>query len=143
MALVITKGFRDLLHIGNQSRPNLFDLTNEVPDVLYECVVEVDERVVLQQVSCQLHLDTSSLTGLTGERVHVVQQLNRHKLRKDLQDVLDRGICGLAVCCAHSYTYSSHEEAIGELAREMGFSHVSLSSQVMPMVRMVPRGYTG
>ena len=49
------------------------------------------------------------------------------------------GTCNVCIICR----YAGHEEAIGELAQEMGFSHVSLSSQVMPMVRMVLRGYTG
>ena len=55
-------------------------------------------------------------------------------------DILCDSSCMVFFTC---YRYPNHEEAIGELAREMGFSHVSLSSQVMPMVRMVPRGYTG
>ena len=92
--------------------------------------------------------------------------MDRDQLKKDLQDVLDRGINSLAICCAHSYTYvkllfavtctehsdycefviyrfCSHEQDIGSLAKEMGFSYISLSSRVMPMIRMVPRGYTG
>ena len=65
------------------------------------------------------------------------------KLIADLKGVLSRGIKSLAVVLLHSYTFPDHEEAVGRVAKEMGFTHVSLSSHVMPMVRVVPRGYTG
>ncbi len=73
-ALVITKGFKDLLHIGNQSRPRIFDLELRMPDVLYDAVVEVDERVVLVQadsVDSQDGLDRVEKVGITGERLVV------------------------------------------------------------------------
>ncbi|GFR70171.1 5-oxoprolinase [Elysia marginata] len=69
MALVITKGFRDLLHIGNQSRPNIFDLEIVSPEHLYEDVVEVEERLVLHQPSCQLSVNAEVVVGTTGEKV--------------------------------------------------------------------------
>ena len=71
------------------------------------------------------------------------KRLNKEKLTADLSSVLSRGIKSLAVVLLHSYTFPDHEEEVGTLAREMGFTHVSLSSHVMPMVRIVPRGYTG
>ena len=61
----------------------------------------------------------------------------------DLQQLLSDGIRSLAVVLMHSYTYPGHEEEVGRLAQEIGFTHVSLSSHVMPMVRIVPRGFTG
>ncbi|XP_078607993.1 5-oxoprolinase-like isoform X1 [Branchiostoma floridae x Branchiostoma japonicum] len=144
MALVITQGFQDLLHIGNQSRPNIFDLEIVTPDVLYEEVVEVKERVILEQESCQLDkpADLQTVTGTTGEKLHVWEQLDEVQLRADLQAILDRGIRSLAVVLMHSYTFAGHEQKVGQLAREMGFHQVSLSSEVMPMFRIVPRGYT-
>ncbi|CAN0338794.1 unnamed protein product, partial [Ectocarpus sp. 8 AP-2014] len=63
-------------------------------------------------------------------------------VRGSLQAVLDQGITSLAVVFLHSYTFADHERRVGKLAGEMGFTHVSLSSEVMPMVKAVPRGFT-
>ncbi|XP_035981040.1 5-oxoprolinase isoform X1 [Fundulus heteroclitus] len=143
-ALLVTKGFKDLLHIGTQARPKLFDLEVAVPDVLYEEVVEVDERVVLRQDGCQLpRTDPKRIvTGRTGDSLEVWQELDLEQVEKDLRGVLSRGISSIAVLLLHSYTWSDHETAVGSLARRLGFTQVSLSSEVMPMVRAVPRGYT-
>ncbi|XP_078392252.1 5-oxoprolinase [Cetorhinus maximus] len=144
IALVITKGFKDLLHIGNQSRPKIFDLEIVMPEVLYEEVIEVDERVVLQQEGCQLpkQAGLETVVGSTGERVEIWRAVNMKQLEGQLLGVLSRGIQSLAVVLLHSYTWSNHENQIGELAKRLGFKHISLSSEVMPMVRAVPRGYT-
>uniref|UniRef100_A0A3Q3MNH3 5-oxoprolinase, ATP-hydrolysing n=1 Tax=Labrus bergylta TaxID=56723 RepID=A0A3Q3MNH3_9LABR len=136
-ALLVTQGFKDLLHIGTQARPKLFDLEVAVPEVLYEEVIEVDERVVLMQGGCQL-----PKKGSTGDSLEVWRELDLDKVEKDLRGVLSRGITSLAVLLLHSYTWSDHEKALGALARRLGFTQVSLSSEVMPMVRAVPRGYT-
>ncbi|KAK5850209.1 hypothetical protein PBY51_014477 [Eleginops maclovinus] len=143
-ALMVTQGFKDLLHIGTQARPKLFDLEVAVPDVLYEEVIEVAERVVLRQDDCQLpRKDTKRIvTGSTGDSLEVWKELDLERVEKDLRGVLSRGITSLAVLLLHSYTWSDHEKVVGALARRLGFTQVSLSSQVMPMVRAVPRGYT-
>lgn len=142
MALVITKGFPDLLYIGNQSRPKLFDLSVQCPEVLYECVVEVDERVVLVQEKCELKHSSVKVKGITGEKVEIRKPVDQTKLRTDLQELLNQGIKSIAVTLMHSYTFPDHELQVGRIAQEMGFTHVSLSSQVMAMVKAVPRGYT-
>ncbi|XP_064599058.1 5-oxoprolinase-like [Liolophura sinensis] len=142
MALVITKGFRDLLHIGNQSRPNIFDLEIVTADVLYEEIIEVEERLVLKQKKCEINKSCDIVTGVTGEQLEVWQPVNLDKLRDDFQRIKNKGINSVAVVLMHSYTYSGHEKVVEKLAREMGLSHVSLSSGVMPMVRIVPRGFT-
>ncbi|GAA6228331.1 5-oxoprolinase [Lates japonicus] len=143
-ALLVTKGFKDLLHIGTQARPKLFDLEVAVPEVLYEEVIEVDERVVLRQDGCQLPRKDPKriVTGSTGDSLEVWRELDLERVEKDLRGVLSRGITSLAVLLLHSYTWSDHEKAVGALARRLGFTQVSLSSEVMPMVRAVPRGYT-
>ncbi|KAL7990205.1 hypothetical protein Chor_010559 [Crotalus horridus] len=141
-ALLITKGFRDLLYIGNQARPSIFDLEVRMPEVLYEAVVEVDERLVLHQDGCQVFDSGQRVTGLTGEAVVVKQPVNLVALRVELEALVARGIRSLAVVLLHSYLWPSHEQQVGALARELGFRQVSLSSEVMPMVRLVPRGYT-
>eukprot|EP00731_Ephydatia_muelleri_P006021 Em0003g269a len=75
-------------------------------------------------------------------QLQVWEQLNEEKLRKDLEAVLAQGITSLAVVLLHSYTFSEHERVVGNIARQVGFRHVSLSSNVMPMVKAVPRGFT-
>ncbi|XP_026542906.1 5-oxoprolinase isoform X2 [Notechis scutatus] len=141
-ALLITRGFRDLLYIGNQARPSIFDLEVRMPEVLYEAVLEVDERLVLHRDGCPLSDSGQRVTGLTGEAVVVEQPVNLLALRVELEALLARGIRSLAVVLLHSYLWPGHEQQVGTLARELGFRQVSLSSEVMPMVRVVPRGYT-
>ena len=180
LALVITRGFKDLLEIGNQARPNIFDLSCAKPSLLYQRVLEVDERVALNHyfpkssssssessptstgssnnddddddASSEEHaaaeataatlLDDNSeviVKGLTGEDVRILTKPNLNDVRHDLQKLRDDGIQALAICCMHSYTYPDHELMIGEIAREIGFEQISLSSQVMPMVKLVSR----
>ena len=141
MALLITKGFRDLLEIGNQSRPDIFDLTCAKPSLLYKQVLEVDERIVLEQYYPQQQQESlKTEKGLTGESIIVLQEPNLEEIRKDLVRLREEeGITALAVCLMHSYVYPEHELRIGEIAKEVGFEQISLSSQVMPMVRLVSR----
>ncbi|XP_074000836.1 LOW QUALITY PROTEIN: 5-oxoprolinase [Numenius arquata] len=144
LALLVTRGFRDLLHIGNQARPHIFDLEVAVPEVLYEEVIEVDERLIPYQPGCRLPGTETlpRLEGSTGTSLLLQQPLDLGGLRRALEGVLARGIRSLAVLLLHSYAWPGHEEQVGALARELGFRHVSLSSGVAGMVRAVPRGYT-
>ncbi|XP_040444105.1 5-oxoprolinase isoform X2 [Falco naumanni] len=144
LALVVTRGFRDLLHIGTQARPRIFDLEVAVPEVLYEEVIEVDERLIPHQPGCRLPGKETLpvLEGSTGASLLVQRPLELSALRQELEGVLARGIRSLAVLLLHSYAWPGHEEQVGALARELGFQHVSLSSAVAAMVRAVPRGYT-
>ncbi|KAF2151516.1 putative 5-oxoprolinase [Myriangium duriaei CBS 260.36] len=151
VALLITEGFGDALRIGNQSRPHLFDLNIRRPDVLYEQVVEVEERVTIedyQQNPCpdkkardaDLAADVHLTRGVSGEIVRVLKRLNVHKVKADLQRLYDKGFRSIAVVLVHSYTFPDHELAIGRLANEIGFSHISLSSQLLPMIKLTSRG---
>ncbi|KAK9079805.1 hypothetical protein SSX86_001478 [Deinandra increscens subsp. villosa] len=145
IALCVTRGFKDLLQIGNQARPNIFDLTVSKPSNLYEEVIEVDERVELvpefEKVVTE-SADPNVVTGISGERVRVVKPVNEETLRPLLVGLLEKGIKCLAVVLMHSYTYPHHELFVSNLAVRMGFKHVSLSSSLTPMVRAVPRGLT-
>eukprot|EP00730_Choanoeca_flexa_P007915 TRINITY_DN12412_c0_g2_i1.p1 TRINITY_DN12412_c0_g2~~TRINITY_DN12412_c0_g2_i1.p1 ORF type:complete len:1293 (+),score=305.35 TRINITY_DN12412_c0_g2_i1:21-3899(+) len=134
IALVINEGFRDLLHIGNQARPKLFDLNIQMPDVLYQEVVEIGARVVLDK--------SGAIVGSTGETLSLREPVDESAIRTALQRVYDKGIRSLAVVLMHSYLYKEHELAVGRIAQEIGFKHVSLSSNVMQMARIVPRGFT-
>ena len=148
-ALVVTEGFGDLLAIGNQARPDIFDLEIKRPSRLYERVVEAAERVRLfsgiDGGSSGSEAATEGLkivTGVTGEAMLVEKPLDVESLRPELQALLDEGIRSLAVVLMHSYAFPDHEAAVGKLAAEMGFTQVSLSSALVPMVRAVPRGHT-
>ncbi|KAK1836325.1 Hydantoinase B/oxoprolinase-domain-containing protein [Podospora conica] len=154
IAMAVTKGFRDCLVIGNQSRPRIFDLAIRKPDVLYSDVVEVDERVTLEDYAedPERHLtrvqvkagtvaaETADLVmGLSGEAVRILQRPTRDAIRADLQRVYDTGIRSIAVCLMHAYTFPDHEALVGEVAREIGFEHISLSHELMPMIKLVSR----
>ncbi|CAG8290365.1 unnamed protein product [Penicillium nalgiovense] len=139
--LFTTKGFRDLLKIGDQSRPAIFDLSMVRPGVLPESVVEVNERVL----SCHPSADSDCFSdcrmveGITGEKFRVVQELDLAQVKAELQRLKEQGILSISVALLHSYAYPEHERQIGELAQEMGFS-VTLSSKLQPMIKIVPRG---
>lgn len=139
-ALVISKGFGDILQIGNQDRPDLFDLQIKKPDLLYQEVIEVDERLRLLQPG--EHVETATLSGVTGEQFAVLAKPDLAVLRPQFEELLARGISSLAIVFLHAYACPQHEQAVGKLAIELGFSQVSLSSQVMPMVKLVSRGDT-
>ncbi|XP_073650386.1 5-oxoprolinase isoform X4 [Tursiops truncatus] len=139
VALLVTRGFRDLLHVGTQAREDLFDLAVPMPEMLYEEVLEVDERVVLYREEPGAGMPVK---GRTGDLLEVQQPVDLGGLRGKLEGLLSRGIRSLAVVLMHSYTWAQHEQQVGALARELGFTHVSLSSEAMPMVRIVPRGHT-
>jgi 5-oxoprolinase (ATP-hydrolysing) len=152
-ALVVTKGFKDCLEIGNQSRPKIFDLDISRPEVLYSSVVEIDERVTLEdyaedpnrnvtkapELDSKEAKDSRLVKGLSGEAVRILRRAKEDIVKKQLQEVFDSGIKSIAVCLMHSYTYPSHEALIGKIAKDIGFQHVSLSSELMPMIKLVPR----
>ena len=143
MALVVNKGLKDVIFIGNQTRPKIFDLNIVVPDVLYEEIVEVDESVFLDRKDCLIDKSKwRKVIGTTEEHLFVERELDEHTLIEDLKRLRNLGIDSLAVALMHSYTFREHEERVEEIAKELGFRHVSLSSKIMPMVRLVPRGFT-
>ncbi|KAL6260479.1 hypothetical protein P5V15_008004 [Pogonomyrmex californicus] len=164
MALLINEGFVDLLYIGNQSRPNIFDLEIVMPQVLYKYVVEVKCRVIpALPGSCQMeNRSWRRVKGSTGEDLFIIQELDEIQLKEDLKKLRNLGIDSLALfkivfkfsrCLIYfnynymllfflQYSYAAHEIRVGELAREAGFSQISLSHEIMPMIRMVSRGFT-
>ncbi len=139
--LVTTRGFADLLRIGNQNRPRIFDLEIKKPELLYESVIEVDERVRLLQKEEEVG-DAQVVRGISGEQLLVLQKPDWEKTRRQLQDAHAAGIRSVAVVFIHGYTYHEHEKQVGRLAEEIGFTQISLSHRVMPMVKMVARGDT-
>ncbi|CAG2102314.1 unnamed protein product [Medioppia subpectinata] len=143
IALIVTKGFRDILEIGNQSRDDIFELNIKSPQLLYKDVIEVEERVVFKQENCQIERqNTEECIGITGDELQIWQTIDPEPLRQDLKKVFDKGIRSLAVVLLHSYMYPKHEEFVKKIAEDIGFTQITLSSHVMPMVKIVPRGLT-
>ncbi|OAP65469.1 hypothetical protein AYL99_01441 [Fonsecaea erecta] len=152
MAMVVTKGFKDCLEIGNQSRPKIFDLAIRRPDVLYQKVVEVDERVTLEdyaedperhktkaETGHEDYKNSALVQGLSGEAVRILRRPEEDKIKEQLKELFDEGFRSIAVCLMHGYTFPDHEALVGKLARDTGFEHVSLSHELMPMIKLVPR----
>lgn len=121
-ALLITKGFGDLLRIGYQNRPDLFALDIKLPELLYEEVREIDERI-----------DSSG---------NVLSPLDPDEVRRNLKEIRDAGIDSVAIVYMHSYRFPGHERETAEIAINMGFSQISVSSEVSPMMKIVGRGDT-
>ena len=140
-ALLITRGFRDLLQIGNQNRPTLFDLEIRQPELLYESVVEIDERIRLVRPE-EAAAGNNFCQGLSGDRIEILQPLDEERISRDLEHLKEQDIDSIAVVCMHGYTFAAHEQRIGEIARELDFTQISLSSEVIPMIKMVGRGDT-
>eukprot|EP00126_Sphaerothecum_destruens_P007439 Sdes_comp19850_c0_seq1m12084 len=135
VCFVVTKGFKDILHIGTQSRPNIFDLKITIPSVLYEDVIEVDERIFPESpLSDPVYRSScSSLSNTTtSQNIFLERSPDLVALRSNLQKVYDSGIRAIAIALLHSYCWSFHEEQVAQLAQQIGFSQISLSSKVMP-----------
>ncbi|MCJ1445588.1 MAG: hypothetical protein MMC23_006093 [Stictis urceolatum] len=148
IVLVVTKGFKDCLEIGNQSRPKIFDLAIQRPEVLYKKVLEVEERVTLEDYAedperggtdVDAAGDPNLVKGLSGEAVRILKRPEEDIIREQLKAAFEEGFRSVAVCLVHGYTFSAHEALVGKLAREIGFEHVSLSHELMPMIKLVPR----
>ncbi len=120
--LVITKGFRDALRIGYQNRPNIFAREILLPEMLYERVIEVEERYDAQ-----------------GKELKPV---NVEQVQQDLQAAYDAGIHSCAIVLMHGYRYPEHEREVATIAQKIGFSQISVSHKVSPLMKLVSRGDT-
>ncbi len=120
--LLITEGFKDALRIATQTRPRLFDRELVLPELLYERVVEVRERV-----------------GAHGD---VIQALDEPHLDGVLRQGIAEGFRAIAIVFMHGYRYSDHEARAAELAGLLGFTQISVSHRVNPLMKIVPRGDT-
>lgn len=148
-AFLVTRGHRDVLEIGSQQRPDIFALDIRKASVLYDTVVEIDERVTLEhydEAPDRLNgtpkaIQGEVVKGVGGELIRVLERLDEESTRASLQRLKDQGYTTIAVCLAHSFLYSDHERKVEEIAKGLGFEHVALSSAVgANMVKMVARG---
>lgn len=120
--LVTTRGLRDALRIGYQNRPRLFDLHIVLPELLYDRVLEADERITADG--------------------RVLQQLDEHALRVQLQQAFNDGFRSIAIVFMHGYRYPMHELTAERVAREVGFPQISVSHKTSPLIKFVSRGDT-
>ncbi|MEZ5944997.1 MAG: hydantoinase B/oxoprolinase family protein [Planctomycetaceae bacterium] len=121
-ALITTQGFGDVLRIGSQERPHLFELSIRKSQPLCEIEVEIEERI-----------DTNG---------QVLKSPEAHRIREQLQQLRDDGIQSLAVCFVNAFQNADHELLVESIARELGFSQISRSSEVAPAIKFVPRTQT-
>jgi 5-oxoprolinase (ATP-hydrolysing) len=121
-ALVVTRGFKDQLRIAYQNRPKLFVRKIELPEMLYSDVLEVDERI-----------------GAHGD---VVKALDVNAAQSVMQQAFDTGIRAVAICLMHGYRFTQHEVALKKIAQHIGFTQISVSHEVSPLMKFVSRGDT-
>jgi len=120
--LAITRGFGDALRIGTQERPDIFARHIVLPEPLYAEAVEIAERI-----------------GADGT-VHL--PLDEQAARHDLQRAFDKGLRAVAIVLMHGYRYHAHEEVLARIAAEIGFTQISVSHRVAPLIRLIARGET-
>ncbi len=120
--LVVTRGFADALRIAYQNRPDIFARRIVLPELLYERVLEVDERVMA---------DGTVLTAL-----------DEAPARAGMQKAFDDGIRAIAILLMHGYRFTAHEKRLAAIAREIGFTQISVSHEVSPLMKLVSRGDT-
>ncbi len=120
--LITTQGFKDALRIAYQNRPRIFDRHIVLPELLYERVIEAQERM-----------------GAHGD---VIEPLDEAHLKERLWAAYDAGLRSAAIVFMHGYRYTAHEEAAARIAREAGFTQVSASHATSPMMKLVSRGDT-
>ncbi|MEX2288466.1 MAG: hydantoinase/oxoprolinase family protein, partial [Planctomycetaceae bacterium] len=121
-AFVTTRGFADVLVIGNQDRPRLFDLAIHRPAPLFERVVEIDERIAA---------DGSVLVAPDAAQI-----------RGQMEQLKETGVESVAICLLHSFANPAHEQLVERAAREAGFTEISTSSRLSPLIKIVSRGDT-
>ncbi len=120
--LVVNRGFADVLRIGNQARPRLFDLDVVLPTLLYERVVEIGGRVDVDGAELEPLDEAAAIAAFAAAR--------------------GEGIAAVAIVLMHAWKYPAHEQRLAELARAAGFAQVSTSAATSPLLRLVPRGDT-
>ncbi len=122
VALVTTQGFRDQLRIGYQNRPKLFALNIELPEMLYERVIEAKERI-----------------AANGE---VLTALDEDDLTAQMHELRALGICTIAIVFLHGYRFPAHEARAQQIARGLGFTQISVSHETVALMKYVSRGDT-
>ena len=122
VALAITRGFGDALRIGSQARPDIFARHINLPSMLYEAVIEIDERV-----------------GADGA---IIRPLDESAARTAFELLRRDGFDAIAILLMHGWRFAEHEARLAAIARELGFTQISVSHEVAPLIKLIPRGDT-
>ena len=120
--LAITQGFGDILRIGYQNRPKLFAIDIQLPEMLYSDVIEIDERI--------------------DPHGYIIKPLDEKNTETQLQEYFVDGYRTIAIVLMHGYRYQEHEKKIAAIAQRIGFTQISISHQVSPLMKIIPRGDT-
>lgn len=121
-ALAITAPFQDLLRIGDQTRPDLFDLAARKPEPIYQEVCGIRERLAADGT--------------------ILHSLDERQAKSQLQQIYAAGCRSLAICLMHAYLNPLHEQRLKQLACDVGFEHISCSSELAPLIEIVARAQT-
>ncbi|KUI56006.1 hypothetical protein VP1G_03355 [Cytospora mali] len=146
-ALLATKGFKDVCIVGDQSRPKLFDLKVRKPQALHDNVVEIDERVTIEDYDLNPQpldknrelTDPDLVRTASGEIIRILQRPDPEVVRGQLEDLLKEGYTSLAISFMHAYVYPEHEQLVADKATEVGFRYVTTSSGTSPNIKYLIR----
>ncbi|PSN70257.1 hypothetical protein BS50DRAFT_548249 [Corynespora cassiicola Philippines] len=146
-AFATTKGFKDVCVIGDQSRPKLFDLSIRKPEALHSKVIEISERITIEDYDLNPYpLDKKTLAGdldlvhtRSGELVRILERPNYDIVRHQLQELRDEGYDSLAISFMHAYLFPNHEDYVARIAEEVGFKFITTSAQSSPTIKFLDR----
>ncbi|KAL4803811.1 Hydantoinase B/oxoprolinase-domain-containing protein [Aspergillus unguis] len=146
-AFLTTKEFKDVCVIGDQTRPKLFDLKVRKAKPLHDKVVEVDERVTVEDYDLNPSpqdknaplTDPSLVKTTSGEVIRVLKPLDTAAVRVTLQALKDEGYTSIAVAFLHSYLYPDHEAKAASIARDLGFKYITTSAAICPVIKYLDR----
>ncbi|KAL4882561.1 putative 5-oxoprolinase [Aspergillus karnatakaensis] len=146
-AFLTTKGFKDVCVIGDQTRPKLFDLKVRKAKPLHSKVLEIDERVTVEDYDLNPHpldktaelQDPALVRTTSGEVVRVIQPLSTAAVRQALLELKADGYTSVAIAFLHSYLYPDHEQQAASIAEEIGFRYITTSSEICPVIKYLDR----
>ncbi|KAF2164374.1 hypothetical protein M409DRAFT_25252 [Zasmidium cellare ATCC 36951] len=146
-AFVTTKGFRDVCVVGDQTRPKLFDLRVVKPKALHDTVIEIDERVTVEDFDLnpspclqeELLQDADVVKTASGELIRVLQRPNEERVRTQLFQLKDQGYRSVAICLMHAWAFPDHEQVIARIAKELGFENITTSHETHPAIKLLER----
>jgi 5-oxoprolinase (ATP-hydrolysing) len=138
---------KDVCEIGNQSRPELFNLNIQKPDVLFEKVLELNERVTIEDYDLNpfprdpltLSDDPNLIQTASGEIVRILKKLDTKETKDVLRQLRAEGFNSVAVCFMHSHIFPDHEKHVISIAKEEGFEFTSASSDISPHIKILRR----
>ncbi|KAF4951019.1 hypothetical protein FSARC_13021, partial [Fusarium sarcochroum] len=146
-AFATTKGFKDVCVIGDQSRPELFNLKIRKASVLHSTVIEIDERITIEHYDLNPYKkdnqnvadDINLVKTPSGEVIRILKKPDEGSVRQHLQGLREQGYTSLAVCFMHAYLFPDHEKVVARIAKDVGFEFVTISSETSPAINFLNR----